>query len=322
MKRRSLLAVAASIAASRAALAQPDRRLRIGFLHPGQSQLVMTRVVAFREGLLGGTLREPDVEIVVQLANDRIDRLPAMAQELVDRGVRAICAVSPPAVKAAYAATRSIPILAMDLESDPVTNGWAASLARPGGNVSGVFLDLPGFNAKSLQLLREIVPGLAKASVFWHPASGRLQLDAVRNAATALGIQQEVVEVSAPADFEPAFQAAVAGGCRGVLMLSSPLFGGNPQLLADLAIKHRLPAINIYPEFAQKGGLLGYGPDLQSLFAQAGTMVRKAIQAGTASDLPIERPTRFKLVANLATARLLGTSIPPSVLAGADEVIE
>ena len=132
----------------------------------------------------------------------------------------------------------------------------------------------------------------------------------------------DVLEVSAPSDFEGAFRAAASGGSGGVLMLSSPLFGGNPQMLADLAIKYRLPAINIYPDFAQKGGLLGYGPDLQGLFTQAGGMTRKALQLNGVADLPIERPTRFLVVANLATARLLGTAIPPSILAGADEVIE
>src|SRR3982074_2344797 len=185
----------------RSVRAQQPRNWRIGFLHPGQSALVSNRIVAFREGLGAPSLREAaEAEIVVRLANEQIDRMPAMAVDLVGQSVQAICAVSPPAVRAARAATQSVPIVAMDLESDPVANGGAASLAHPGGNVTGVFLDLPGFNAKSLQLLRDAVPSLTKVAVFWHPVSGNLQLDAVRKAAAALDVTIEIFEVSRPAD--------------------------------------------------------------------------------------------------------------------------
>jgi putative ABC transport system substrate-binding protein len=303
--------------------AQQPRNWRIGFLHPGQSTLVSNRIAAFREGLGAPGLREAvDAEMVVRLANEQIDRLPGMAVDLIAQGVQAICAVSPPAVRAARAATQSIPIVAMDLESDPVANGWAASLAHPGGNVTGIFLDLPDFNAKTLQMLREAVPDLTKVAVFWHTVSGNLQLEAVRKAAAALNVMMEIFEVSRPADFEPAFQAAARLNCSGVLMLSSPLFGGNPQLLADLALQNRLPAINIFPDFAQKGGLLGYGPELQNLFMQSGVLARKILQGASIGDLPVERPTRFKLVANLVTARAFGLTMPKSILLSADEVIE
>jgi putative ABC transport system substrate-binding protein len=325
MRRRSLIKVIATAGPvwTLSARAQQAKNWRIGFLHPGQSALVPNRVVAFREGLAAAGLREGrDAEIIVRLANEQIDKLPALALDLVAQNVQAICAVSPPAVRAARAVTQSIPIVAMDLESDPVLSGWAASLARPGGNVTGIFLDLPDFNAKSLQLLREAVPMLAKAAVFWHPASGTLQLDAVRKGASALDVTIEMFEVSSPADFGRAFQAAASSQCGGVLMLSSPLFGGNPQLLADLALQNRLPSINIFPDFAQKGGLLAYGPDLQNLFTQAGGQARKILQGNPIADLPVERPTRFMLVANLVTARALALALPPSMLVRADEVIE
>ena len=132
----------------------------------------------------------------------------------------------------------------------------------------------------------------------------------------------EMFEVSRPSDFEPAFQAAARAQLGGVLMLSSPLFGGNPQLLSNLALQNRLPAINIFPEFAQKGGLMGYGPELQNLFTQSGVLVRKILQGNAIAELPIERPTRFRLVANLVTARTLGLTLPTSILLSADEVIE
>jgi putative tryptophan/tyrosine transport system substrate-binding protein len=325
MRRRDFvkLVIGAGSALPLSVNAQQPKRWRVGFLHPGQSALVSSRVVAFREGLGASGVREAaDAEVVVRLANEQIDKLPTMAFDLVQQGVQAICAVSPPAVRAAREVTQSIPIVAMDLESDPVANGWAASLAHPGGNITGIFLDLPGFNAKSLQLLREAVPALTKVAVFWHPVSGNLQLEAVRKAAVALGVAMEMFEVSRPSDFEPAFQAAAKSQSGGVLMLSSPLFGGNPQLLADLALQNRLPAINIYPDFAQRGGLIGYGPELQNLFMQSGILVRKVLQGNPIADLPVERPTRFKLVANLVTARAFGLTMPTSILLSADEVIE
>jgi putative ABC transport system substrate-binding protein len=322
MRRRELIKLMVGTAAAfpLAASAQQPAKWRLGFLHPGQSALVSNRVMAFREGL--GAPSDADAEIIVHLANEQLARLPSMAVDLVEQRVQAICAVSPPAVQAARDATKSIPIIAMDLESDPVANGWAASLARPGGNISGAFLDLPGFNAKSLQLLREAVPALKKAAILWHPASGVLQLEAVRNAAATLSIALEVLEVSSPSDFEGVLQTASKAQVEGLLMLSSPLFGGNPQLLADLTRQNRLPSINIFPDFAQKGGLIGYGPELQSLFAQAGTLARKVLQGSAIGTLPIERPTRFRLVANLKTARELGLTLPTSILLSADEVIE
>jgi putative tryptophan/tyrosine transport system substrate-binding protein len=325
MRRRAFLAGLAGGAGAwpLAADAQQPRKPRVGFLHPGQSEYVSLRIVAFREGLgAPGGRGEAEVEIVARMANERFDQLPEMARELVGLGLQAICAVSPPAVRAAQAATRSVPIVAMDLESDPVASGWAASLARPGGNVTGIFLDFPDFTAKCLQLLREALPVLAKLAVLWHPAAGDLQLAAARNAAAALGITVEVFEVSRVADFGAAFRAMAEARAEGVLMLSTPLFGGNPQPLAELALKHRLAAVTIFPEFAEKGGLIGYGPDLQALFAQAGTLTRKALQGAAAADLPVERPSRFKLVANLKTAKAIGLALPTSILLRADEVIE
>jgi putative ABC transport system substrate-binding protein len=325
MRRRDFikLVVGAGSAWPLSVKAQRPKSWRIGFLHPGQSAVVGTRIVAFREGLAASAPKEAaDAEIITRLANEQIDRFPALAMELVQLNVQAICAVSPPAVRAAREATKSIPVIAMDLESDPVANGWAVSLAHPGGNVTGIFLDLPGFNAKSLQLLHEVVPALTKVALFWHPVSGKLQLDAVRKAAVALDVATEVLEISNPSDFGPAFLAAARSESGGVLMLSSPLFGGNPQLLADLALQNRLPAINIFPDFAQKGGLIGYGPDLQNLFMQSGVLVRKVLQGNAVADLPVERPTRFRLVANRVTARALGLTLPTSILLSADEVIE
>jgi putative tryptophan/tyrosine transport system substrate-binding protein len=323
MRRRDFIQIMAGSAAGwpLAVRAQAPAKWRIGFLHPSAPLTVARRIAAFREGL-GSAGEAANAEIVERAANNQIDRLPAMAADLVGQGVQSICAVAPPAVRAAREATSSVPIIGLDLESDPVASGWAASLARPGGNVTGIFLDLPGFSAKTLQLLRDAVPGLAKVAVLWHPASGPLQLESVRAAAAALNITLEVFEVSRPSDFDGAFQAMAKSQAAGVLMLSSPLFAGNPKMLADLALHNRLPAINIFPDFAQNGGLIGYGPDLQSLFAQAGVLTRKVLQGTSVADLPVERPTRFSLIANSKTASAIGVTLPTSILLSADEVIE
>lgn len=323
MKRREFITLIGGFASSwpLSAVAQPARKWRIGFLHPGQSVTANSRLAAFVEGL-GASGPGEVPEIVVRIADERLDQLPAMVADLVGQNVQAICAVAPPAVRAARDATPSIPIIAVDLESDPVGNSWVTSLAHPGGNITGIFLDMPDFSAKTLQLLREAVPNATRIGGLWHPASGSLQLKAVQKAAVALGVEFDVLEVNRVADLEAAFQAMSQKNVSGLLMLSSPIFSGNPRFLGDLAIRNRLPAINNFPDFAQNGGLIGYGPDLQSLFTQAGLLTRKVMQGSVTAGLPVERPTRFKLVANLKTARMIGVTMPTSLLLLADEVIE
>ena len=325
MRRREFITlVGGAVTWPFAVHAQQRPEWRVGFLSPSTpNPFTAQAMAAFSDGIGQGGLRElAEIEIVARFADNQLDRLPALAQELVEQGVRAICASAPAAVGAARSATSAIPIVTMDLESDPVADGWATSLAHPGGNITGIFLDLPGFSAKTLQLLREAVPGLSKVAVFWLPASGPRQLEAVRSAAAALELTLDVFEVGRPSEFEGAFQAAAKSKASGALMLSAPLFVGNPQILADLALVNRLPAISIFPDFSQKGGLMAYGPDLLELFSQAGVMTRKLLQGASAADLPIERPTRFELVANLKTANALGVTLPTSILLSADEEVE
>ena len=325
MRRREFIQLIAGAAAGWpvAIQAQQLPKWRIGFLSPGSlNPHTAQRIAAFSDGLSQGLREIAEIEMVARYADNQLDRLPGLAQELVEQGVRAITAAAPAAVGAARKATSAIPIVAMDLESDPVADGWAMSLAHPGSNITGVFLDLPGFSAKTLQLLRDAVPDLSSVAVFWLPASGTRQLDAVRSAAAGPGLKLEVLEVARPSEFEGAFQAAAKSKASGVLMLSSPLIAANPQVLADLALEKRLPAISIFPDFAQKGGLVAYGPDLLELYPQAAVITRKLLQGASAADLPIERPTRFKLIANVKTANALGLTLPTSILISADEVIE
>jgi putative tryptophan/tyrosine transport system substrate-binding protein len=280
------------------------------------------RAASFGQGLLAGVGTREGLEVVTRVAEEENDRLPGMAAELVGLGVQVIAAVSPSAVHAAYRATTTIPIVAVDLESDPVANGWAASLGRPGGNVTGIFLDLPELSAKCLQMLRETVPKLAKLGVLWDPATGSVPLQALEKVTGSLSLEMAVQEVRRAGDFEGAFRTIGSAEGTGLLMLPSPLFTSNLQLLADLSLAHRFPAITLFPEFARTGGLLAYGPDLTRLFRQAGALTRKILEGANAAEQPIERPARFQLVVNLKTAEALGVTVATSVLLLADEVIE
>jgi putative ABC transport system substrate-binding protein len=320
LKRREVTTLLAGAAAwPLAARAQPARNRKVGFLHPGQSAIVNARTVALREGLTDDPL---NIELIIRLADGDLSRLPALASDLVSNRVDAIVAAAPPAVQAAAGATTNIPVIAVDLESDPVASGFVVSLARPGRNITGVLLDFPDFSAKCLQLLIESVPTLAGVGVLWEPSTGSLQLKAVEAAAHAFGISVQVFEARRVADIAEAFYTFDRSRVQGTLLLSSPLIAGSPQLIADLATRRNIPTISLFPDIAREGGLLAYGPDLQDLFRQAGAMVRKVLQGAKVAELPAQRPTRFQLVANLKTAKLIGVTLPPTLLARADEVIE
>ena len=295
---------------------------KIGVLHPGQAAAVDARITAIREGLNRPDSQASGLELVVRLADGNLSRLPALATELVNDRVDVIVAAGPPAVQAASGATATTPVIAIDLESDPVAIGFIASLARPGRNITGVFLDFPDFSAKCLQLLIESVPALSGVGVLWDPTTGSQQLDEVKRAAQGLSVRVEVFEARRVADVADAFYALDAARIQGVVVLSSPLFGGNPQMVADLAIKRNVPTISLFPDIAREGGLLAYGPDIQGLYRQAGAMARKVLDGARPAETPAERPTRFQLVANLRTAKRLGITLPTSILLRADETIE
>jgi ABC-type uncharacterized transport system substrate-binding protein len=326
VKRRAFITLVGGAAAAwpiAARAQQPGTNPKLGVLHPGQAAAVNSRITAIREGLNDpGNQRDSGIELVIRLADGDLSRLPALAADLVDTRVDAILAAAPPAVQAASGATKSIPVIALDLESDPVASGFVASLARPGGNVTGVFLDFPEFSAKCLQLLIEAVPTLAGVGVLWDPTTGSVQLKWVEAAAQGFGVSVQVFEARRAADIAEAFYALDRSRVQGVLMLSSPLIGGNPQLVADLAMRRNVPTISLFPDIAREGGLLAYGPDIQALYRQAAGMARKVLDGTKATELPAERPTRFQLVINLRTAKALGLTLPPTLLVAADEVIE
>jgi putative ABC transport system substrate-binding protein len=326
LKRRDVITLLGGAAAAwplAARAQQQSKNPKVGLLHPGQSANVTMRIAAIREGLIDSdNQRGSGVEMIVRLADGDLARLPPLAADLVASRVEAIIAAGPPAVQAARGATSTIPVIAVDLETDPVASGLITSLAHPGGNVTGVFLDFPEFSAKCLQLLIESLPTVARVGVLWDPSAGSLQLKAVDAAAQSFHVVLEVFETRRVAEIAKAFYALDRSRVQGVLILSSPLFGGNPETVAELAMQRNIPTISLFPDIARKGGLLAYGPDLQVLYRQAGGMARKVLQGAKVAEMPAERPTRFALVANLRTAKLLGITLPPSILLRADEVIE
>jgi len=213
-------------------------------------------------------------------------------------------------------------VVALDLETDPVESGLVGSLAHPGGNLTGVFFDFPEFSTKWMQLLREIAPKLSRLAVLWDPSTGPLQLRAAQGVADSMGYILRVIEVSAPGELEEVFRVVVREKLEGVMLLSSPIFGSNAGPSATLTLNYRLPAISMFPEFAQAGGLIAYGPNISDLYRQSGGMMAKVLQGTPPGDIPIERPVRMQLVVNLKTARAIGVEVPPGLLTRADEVIE
>ena len=262
------------------------------------------------------------MELISRVADGNLDRLAAYARELAAIRVDVIIAISPSGVRAAREATTTIPIVAVDLETDPVASGLAKSLGQPGGNVTGVFLDLAEICAKCLQLLDEVVPRLTQVAILWDPSTGPYQLAAVEKAAAASGTALLIHRTDTVDQVDVAFRSIRDEQSQAVLILSSPLFAGNSRKVAEFAVRDRLPAITLFPEFARNGGLLAYGPDLQALFRQGGAVARRLLQGIEPQNLPIERPSRFELVVNAKTGRNLGLAFPTSLLAFADEVIE
>jgi putative ABC transport system substrate-binding protein len=243
------------------------------------------------------------------------------AEELARLGVDVIFPIGPPAVRATYAATHTIPIVAHDLETDPVAAGYAQSYSHPGGNLTGLFLDTPELATKWLQFLKTMVPGLSRAIVLVDPSSGPTHLQAVRSAAPSFSVKLQILEVRKPGDIDRA-PSSFRPRPQALIFLPSPMMHRQSARLAKLAIKLRLPATSMFRPFAEAGGTLAYGPDLPATFESCAVLVAKVLGGAKPADLPVERPTKFELVVNLKTAKALGLTIRDSVLVGANEVIQ
>ena len=326
MKRRTFVAgLAAAVGFPAAALAQSARSVpEVVLFYTGPAASAELRAKLVKEDLAGDGLVEGRNFIFTMKVAESNNDLPGLSGELVRPGVAVVLAIGPAALRAARATTAILPIVALDLETDPVKTGMAASLAHPGGNVTGLFFDFPEFSGKLLELLNEARPGLTRIAALWDPASGPVQIEAARAAATARNMRLQTLEVADLAKLPEVFAAAEAEQAQGLLVLSSPLFSSISGIkpVAELAAQYKLAGITLFPEFAKSGGLMGYGPSVTDLYHQAGGLVAKVLRGEKPADLPLERPSRYQLVINLKAAKALGLALPPALVARADDVIE
>jgi putative ABC transport system substrate-binding protein len=322
MDRRAFLAgvTGGILAAPLAAEAQQASKLpKIGFLQGTLNENAVAFVDALRDA---GYVDGQNAVLETRIYGVTFDRLPQLARDLVALKCDVIFATGPYAIKAAIAATNKVPIVGLDLESDPVARGWAKSLSRPGGNITGLFLDLPELGGKQIQLLREVVPGISRVGVLWDSNIGDVQFRATQTAARTLGVVVHSLPMQRAEDLQDAFDRAVRERLQGVIVLSSPVILRERLQIASFALIRRLPTISLFTLLPRSGGLIAYGPNLPGMYSRAVTYVDKILKGAKPADLPIERPTKVELVINLKTAKALGLTIPPSLLQRADQVIE
>jgi putative tryptophan/tyrosine transport system substrate-binding protein len=305
---------------------QAGKVYRIGLLGAG-SQVTSENRQAFEQALRErGWVTGENLVIAYRYAEGQYDRLPALAAEMVRLEPQVIVAVPTAAARAAREATSTIPIV-MLLVSDPVDEGLIASVARPGGNVTGPTLTpTREIFAKQLQLLREAVPRAKRIAFLWNPAgpttAGPATVRIVQAAAPSLGVELQVVGVTAPEEIEPAFRAMSQARADALFVLIDSMFFTHRGRLADLSVRHRLPSMYGFGAPAKAGGLMAYGVKLADAYRQAAGYVDKLLRGANPADLPVEQPTKFELVINLKTAKALGLTIPQSLLQRADELIQ
>jgi putative tryptophan/tyrosine transport system substrate-binding protein len=319
----ALVALLFALSFSAAAQQQPKKVPRIGYLSGTSPSVNSARVEAFRQGLRDlGYVDGKNIVIEWRYAEGKLDRLPALAAELVRLKVEVIVASAPPPTRSAKQATATIPIV-MSYDDDPVGNGFVASLARPGGNITGLATLAPELSGKQLELLKEIIPKLSRVAVLGNatrPGSPQA-LREINLAADAFGIQLQYLEIQAPKDIEIAFRAASKEQADAVLVLGSPTLLSQRRQVADLAVKSRLPAIYGRPEYVEDGGLMSYATSFTDLSRRSAIYVDKILKGAKPADLPVEQPKKFEFIINLKAAKQIGLTIPPNVLARADKVI-
>ena len=304
---------------------QPAKVPRIGYLSPLSPSSDSTRIEAFRQGLRDfGYVEGQNIAIEYRYAEGKFNRLPDLAAELVRFKVDVIVVASTPGILAAKNATSTIPIV-MALSADPVPTGLVSSLARPGGNITGLSLLSGELSGKRLELLKEVVPNLSRVAVLWDPVNPAtlLQLRETEAAAQVLGVQLQPLEVRGPnPDFERAFQDTAGGQAGALITLDDLLILIHRRKIVDFAAKKRLPAMYGFRELPDAGGLMSYTANRSHLYRRAATYVDKLLKGAKPADLPVEQPTRFEFVINMKTAKALGLTIPPSILIRADQVIQ
>jgi putative tryptophan/tyrosine transport system substrate-binding protein len=326
MKKKSLFLLMVVLVGARGIIAdaqQPPTKIpRIGYLMTRSLDPVRTE--ALRQGLRElGYVEGKTIVIEWRSAEGKLDHVPALVAELVRFNVDVIVTAGPLPTRVSKDATSTIPIV-MTQVNDPVGNGFVASLARPGGNITGLSTLAPEISGKQLELLKEILPSLSRAAVFGtstQPGNSQM-LKEVELAAAALAVKLQYVDVLSPEDIESAFRATVKGRAHAVLMIvASSVVGDHRQKIVDLAVKSRLPAIYPFSSYVEAGGLMSYSVNITDLDRRAATFVDKILKGTKPADLPVEQPKKFEFIINLKAAKQIGLTIPPNVLARADKVI-
>jgi putative tryptophan/tyrosine transport system substrate-binding protein len=332
MNRRALITLIAGAAIALPSSLRAERAAkvaRIGFLVTGRLDLPEQQVTidAFKEGLLvHGYVEGQNIAIEYRAANGDIERFRELAEELVRLKPDLIVASNTPAGLAAKRATTTLPIV-VPVMGDPVGDGLVASLARPGGNVTGMTFLGPELATKRLELLKRALPAISRVAALWHPgaygeSTMHEMMGQIAAAAGSLGLKLQLTEVRGAAEFNRAFLAMTEERADAVIVMPSPMLFTEQRNIVGLATKYRLPLIAMAREFAELGGLMAYGANIPDLFRRSAVYVDMILQGTRPADLPVQQPTKFELVINFKTAKALGLDLPPALIAVADEVIE
>jgi putative ABC transport system substrate-binding protein len=321
VRRREFLSLlgGAAVAWPLTARGQQSKMPVIGVLYQGRQRPPLPpHVDAFREGLHHAGYVEGQNIVIEYRGAERPDQLPNLAAELVDLQVQVLVAGGSEAVRAAQRLTRQIPIV-MTSSSDPVGSGFVTSLARPGGNITGMSVASPDLAGKRIELIREIVGEIPVIAILWNPDDPPAvqSLKETEIAARRLGIAVQTAEVRAPGDFDSAFASLLTARIKAVSILTAPIMTNHSPRIAEWALKHGLPAISFTDQFPKAGGL-----NIPDSYRRAAAYVARILKGANPSDLPVEQPNKFELVINVTTAKALGLSVPPALLVRADEVIE
>ena len=326
-RRRLVVALGASPLSAPLALfaQQPKKILRVGVLHPGlpQPAAAPASIVGLQRELRdSGYVEGKTIVVEYRYGSGNPETLPVLALELVKLKVDVLVTIGSPSIIAAKPVAGAIPIVAIDLETDPVASGLVASYAKPGGNITGLFLDFDGLMGKWLELLREAVPALRRAAVLWDATTPQFQLSALAAAAKARSMELEVVKFKQLAEIEAILTAALKKRPEALIQLSSPVVSSASASIAKFTQANRLPAISMFIAFPEAGGLMSYGPNRPIFWRRIWPLVDKILKGAKPGDIALERPTIFEMVVNMKTAKALGLKIPQSIRLRADRVIE
>lgn len=320
-RRLFIKSVSAALTAWPASVPAQVSRGKIGYLHPVTiSPTHITFSILRKEWERLGYFEGES--LLARSGEGDVRMLPVLVRDMIDKGAGVLVLVGADAIRAGTQATTKTPIVAIDMETDPVQTGLVGSYARPGGFVTGLFLDLPSLATKWIELMREVVPGLERIAFAWQPGSGRSQLDIALRAAQSLGIDTVVLETDVSEDFRAKFSPLAGSKRTGIVQLTFPGITTVSAKYAAAAQSLGLPTIAFLRATAKDGVLMSYGPSQEDYFPRAIQIADRILRGDKAGDIPIERPTRFELIINLNTSKALGLTVPPSLLIRADEVIE